>query len=74
MSRVRTAAPVVVAAALTLVAVLTVRDAGCDEPGRYELRGGSYEIVGGCFEPGDLVVHGPAPAAPTVELDRPARG
>ncbi|MGE3289627.1 MAG: hypothetical protein AB7J32_26510 [Pseudonocardia sp.] len=73
MTRVRALAPVLVAGALTVVAVLTVRHAGCEEPGRYELRGGSYELVGGCLEPGDLVVQEPAANSPT-ELTRPARG
>jgi hypothetical protein len=74
MSRVRAVAPVLAAAALTVVAVLTVRDAGCDDPARYEPRGAGYELVGGCLEPGDLVVPEPAPVSPTVDLDKPARG
>jgi hypothetical protein len=74
MSRVRALAPILAAAALTVVAVLTVRGAGCDDPGRYELRGAGYELVGGCLAPGDFVVPEPKPTTPTVELDRPARG
>ena len=74
MSRVRVVAPVLAAAALTVVAVLTVQAAGCDDPGRYELRGAGYELVGGCLAPGDFVVPEPKPAAPSIELDRPARG
>lgn len=65
MSRLRTIAPLLVAAALTTVAVATVSNAGCDDPGRYVLRpDGRYELVGGCVAPGDLVVPEPTPAPP----------
>ncbi len=74
MTRVRAVAPLLAAAALTVIAVLTVRGAGCDDPGRYEPRGSGYELVGGCVAPGDIVVQRPAPPAPPVELGTPARG
>ncbi|MGQ0573149.1 MAG: hypothetical protein ACT4RN_02970 [Pseudonocardia sp.] len=74
MTRVRALAPVLAAAALAVVAVLTVRDAGCDDPGRYEPRGSSYELVGGCLAPGDLLVTTPTQPSPAVDLTRPARG
>ncbi|MGH3585317.1 MAG: hypothetical protein ACRDQ0_03245 [Pseudonocardia sp.] len=76
MTRLRAFAPLLVAAVLTAIAVLTVTNAGCDDPGRYEPVGGSYELVGGCIAPGDLVVPAPAPAAvPPTTLDRaPAKG
>lgn len=74
MTRVRAMAPLLAAAALTAIAVLTVRGAGCDDPGRYELRSGHYELVGGCVAPGDIVVPQPKPDTPAAELDTPARG
>jgi len=74
MTRVRAVAPLLAAAALTVVAVLTALRAGCDDPGRYEPRGSGYELVGGCVAPGDIVVPQPAPPGPAVELDAPARG
>ncbi|MFP5068463.1 hypothetical protein ACLFMI_02185 [Pseudonocardia nantongensis] len=72
MTRLRTTAPLLLAAGLTALAVATVRDAGCDDPGRYEQRpDGGWSLVGGCVEPGDLVVpppHAPPePPAPTEQ-------
>ncbi len=64
MTRLRAIAPLLVAAALTAVAVATVQGAGCDEPARFELAAGGYELVGGCIAPGDIVVPEPAPRAP----------
>ncbi len=61
MTRLRTIAPLAAAAALAVVAVVTVQRAGCDEPGRYELGAHGYELVGGCIAPGDLLVPDPAP-------------
>ena len=61
MTRVRDIAPLVVAAALAVGAVVAARTAGCDDPGRYELRSWGYELVGGCIAPGDLVVVDPTP-------------
>lgn len=66
MTRMRVLAPLLAAAALAAVAVATVRDAGCDDPG-YLAQGadGGYELVGGCVAAGDLLVaepSGPAPA------------
>lgn len=74
MTRLRAIAPLLVAAALTAVAVATVQAAGCDDPGRYELQNGRYVLVGGCVAPGDIVVPAPAPAPPAAsEADAPAR-
>lgn len=74
MTRLRAIAPLLVAAALTAVAVATVQAAGCDDPGHYELQNGRYVLVGGCIAPGDIVVPAPAPAPPTAnEVDAPAR-
>ncbi|MBA2308187.1 MAG: hypothetical protein H0W01_02535 [Pseudonocardiales bacterium] len=63
MLRVRSASgalPVIVsalvAAGLLTGAAVAVQSAGCDDPGRYVLRQGGYELVGGCLEPGDLPV------------------
>lgn len=55
------AATLAAAAMLTAAAVYTVERAGCDDPGHYVHAGESFELVGGCLEPGDLPV-GPAPA------------
>ncbi len=52
-----------VAAGLVTGAAVAVMSAGCDDPGRYVLRHGGYELVGGCLEPGDLPVP-PAKPAP----------
>jgi hypothetical protein len=73
MTRLRAIAPLIVAAALTVVAILTVRQAGCDEPGRYELGAHGYELVGGCIAPGDLVVPDPAPKPVPWEVGTPSR-
>lgn len=67
MTRLRSIAPLVVAALLAAVAIATVQQAGCDEPGRYELGALGYELVGGCIAPGDLVV--PAAPAPVPPAD-----
>jgi len=72
--RVRAVAPLLVATVLTVMAVLTVRGAGCEDPGRYEPRPGGYELVGGCIAPGDMVVPHRRPTEAPVDLDRPARG
>ena len=76
MTRLRgTIAPLLVAAALTGAAFATAKGAGCDEPARYELRAGGYELVGGCIAPGDLVVPEPAPpVAPADAAGTPAKG
>jgi hypothetical protein len=75
MTRLRVMAPLLVAAALTGVAVVTVQNAGCDEPGHYQLRADGYELVGGCVAPGDLVVPDQSPR-PLIEpvLNAPAKG
>jgi hypothetical protein len=64
MTRLRAIAPLLVAAVLTAIAVVTVKSAGCDDPGRYELVAGGYQLVGGCIAPGDIVVPEQAPVAP----------
>jgi hypothetical protein len=64
MTRLRVLAPLVAAAALAAVAVATVREAGCDEPGYYAPIEGGYELVGGCLAAGDLLVAEPAQPAP----------
>jgi hypothetical protein len=75
MTRLRAIAPLLVAAVLTAIAVVTVESAGCDEPGHYERVGGSYELVGGCIAPGDIVVPEPAPVLPRpAPDDAPAKG
>ena len=74
MTRLRTMAPLIVAAAFTAVAVATVQQAGCEEPGRYELGAHGYELVGGCIAPGDLVVPEPAPQPiPPLDSGTPAK-
>ena len=52
---------------LTGAAVYTVHRAGCEDPGRYVRIGETFELVGGCLEPGDLPI-GPTP---TVQENRP---
>jgi hypothetical protein len=60
------------AALLSGAAVVTVQQAGCDDPGQYVQYDGGYELVGGCLEPGDLPV-GPAPAIdPDARRDSPS--
>ena len=75
MTRLRTIAPLFVAAVLTAIAVVTVQSAGCDDPGRYELVAGGYELVGGCIAPGDIVVPAPTPKPPhPTDATAPAKG
>jgi hypothetical protein len=69
MTRLRVLAPLLAAAALAAVAVATVRDAGCDDPGYYAPIEGGYELVGGCLAAGDLLVADPVPAAPAEGVD-----
>ncbi len=73
MTRLRLLAPLLAAAALTAMAVATVRGAGCDDPGYYALVDGGYELVGGCVAAGDLLVP-TAPAEPPAEVGAPAKG
>jgi hypothetical protein len=75
MTRLRAIAPLLVAAVLTAIAVVTVESAGCDDPGSYELVAGQYQLVGGCIAPGDIVVPEPVPepALPAFET-APAKG
>jgi hypothetical protein len=75
MTRLRAMAPLLVAAALAGIAVITVQGAGCDDPGRYELAADGYELVGGCIAPGDIVVPVPAPQPPVAgDPSIPAKG
>jgi len=69
MTRLRAIAPLLVAAVLTAIAVVTVKSAGCDDPGHYELVGGGYQLVGGCIAPGDILVPEPAPVTPLPAAD-----
>ena len=62
MTRLRAIAPLLIAAVLAAIALVTVNTAACDDPGHYEPVAGGYELVGGCLAPGDLVVPHPAPA------------
>ncbi|MDN5918539.1 MAG: hypothetical protein L0I76_26145 [Pseudonocardia sp.] len=73
MTRLRTTAPLLVAAGLAALAVVTVRTAGCNEPAHYEfLPGGGSVLIGGCIEPGDVIVP-PAPVPPVPEAPVPSR-
>lgn len=75
MTGLRTIAPLLVAAVLTAIAVVTVESAGCDDPGHYEPVAGGYELVGGCIAPGDILVPGPDPLpAPAADDAAPAKG
>ena len=73
MTRLRVLAPLLAAAALAAVAVATVRDAGCDDPGYYAPIEGGYELVGGCLAAGDLLVVDPAAPLP-AEGDDAGKG
>lgn len=73
MTRMRVFAPLLAAAALAAVAVVTVREAGCDEPGYYAPIDGGYELVGGCLAAGDLLVADPVAPAP-AEGDDAGKG
>lgn len=76
MLRVRSAAgalPAIVSALVTAGlltgAMVAVESAGCAEPGRYVVRPGGYELVGGCVKHGDLPV---PPQQPTPAMPDPA--
>jgi hypothetical protein len=71
MTRLRAMAPLLVAAVLAAIAVVTVEGAGCDDPGHYEVSAGGYELVGGCIAPGDIVVPHPAPQDPAATIPSP---
>jgi len=64
----RAVVPLAAAAVLGTLAIVTVDQVGCTDPGRYERVAGGYELVGGCFAPEDLVV----PAAPPVPSPSPS--
>ena len=70
----RAAVPLLAAAVLGGIAVATVEQAGCTDPGHYVAApGGGYTLVGGCFDPADLMV--PDVPGPTSEpAPVPARG
>ena len=70
MTRLRAAAPLLVAAVLAGVALFTVSRAGCDDPGRYLVSPAGYEFVGGCIAPDDIIVKTPVTVRPTA----PAKG
>lgn len=78
-SRARIAAPLLTAGALAALALLTVKQAGCDEPARYVAVAGGYELVGGCLAPEDLLVQVPPsqavphPPSPPAAIP-PSRG
>ncbi|MFR9801673.1 hypothetical protein ACL02T_05120 [Pseudonocardia sp. RS010] len=59
----RAAVPLLAAAVLGTLAIVTVERAGCTEPGHYVAVPGGYQLVGGCLSPDDLVVP-TAPARP----------
>jgi hypothetical protein len=73
MTGLRAIAPLLVAAVLTVIAVATVKSAGCDEPGRYVPVAGGYELVGGCIAPGDIVVREPIAPTPGAPEGVPAK-
>ena len=65
-----------VVAAMTTIAVVTVARAGCENPGRYVVGAGGYELVGGCIEPDDLPVTAatsPTPPVSTFDQRAPLR-
>lgn len=75
MTQLRAIAPLLVAAVLAAIAVVTVKGAGCDDPGHYEPVAGGYELIGGCVAPGDIVVPHPTPLAPdATDPAAPAKG
>jgi hypothetical protein len=61
----RTAVPLLAALVLGSLAIVTVEQAGCTDPGHYVAVPGGYELVGGCLSPDDLVIPA-APAAPAL--------
>ena len=74
MTRLRAMAPLIVAAALAAVAVVTVQQAGCASRATTSCGAHGYELVGGCIAPGDLVVPEPAPQpAPAAGPGTPAK-
>ena len=46
MTRLRTAGPLLAAAGLAVLAVVSIRTAGCDDPGRYEAAAGRHVRAG----------------------------
>ena len=61
------AAVTVAATALAGVAVFTVSNAGCADPGRYVQHGGHVELVGGCVDPQDLPRQGGPNTKPALQ-------
>ncbi|OLT11566.1 hypothetical protein BJF78_26555 [Pseudonocardia sp. CNS-139] len=75
MTQLRAIAPLLVAAVLAVIAVVTVQSAACDDPGRYVPVAGGYELIGGCIAPGDIVVPHPAPhEVPSLDPSAPQKG
>jgi hypothetical protein len=75
MTQLRAVAPLLVAALLATIAVITVQGAGCDDPGHYEPVAGGYALIGGCIAPGDIVVPHPAPqVAEPAAPSSPSKG
>jgi hypothetical protein len=70
----RSAVPLVAAAALMAAAFAAAANAGCADPGHIERTGDGYQLVGGCVAPGDIVVPANVPAQPTVPLGEPSKG
>jgi len=73
MTRLRAVAPLLVAAVLAGVAVVTVQHAGCSDPGRYVASPTGYVLVGGCIAPGDIVVKTPVAPPVVSDADAPAK-
>jgi hypothetical protein len=68
----RAIVPLAAAAVLGTLAIVTVEQAGCADPGHYERVPGGYQLVGGCFDPADLVIP-QVPPAPATDSAVPAR-
>jgi hypothetical protein len=64
--------PLAAAAVLGTLAIVTVEQAGCSDPGHYERVAGGYRLVGGCFDAADLVVP-QIPPVDSPETSVPAR-
>lgn len=64
-------ASALVAGALATIALITVEQAGCDDPGHYVVGPRGYELVGGCVDPGDLPVRPAGPQVPAPSSPDP---
>ncbi|MDL5157446.1 hypothetical protein [Actinomycetospora termitidis] len=74
VARLGLVAPLVVAAALTGAAVLTVEGAGCDDPGRLVSTQHGPVFVGGCKVPALVTPGHPAPHGSTDDEADARRG